>query len=370
MIKDKPYRLMISGGGTGGHIFPAIAIANAFKERYPKSEILFIGAKGRMEMTRVPEAGYEIIGLWISGIQRSLSLSNLLFPIKLLWSYIKADNIIKTFKPDVVIGTGGFASGPTMMVATRRKIPTLIQEQNSYAGLTNKKLGNKVDKICVAYDGMDKYFPKKKIILTGNPVRQDLNTFNQIMREKAYAQFAFSSSEKTLLVLGGSLGSRNINESIIAHIDKLIDAQVQVIWQTGKLYFEEMKKRLQGKDLRRIRMHEFLTRMNLSYAAADLVISRAGAISISELCIVKKPVIFVPSSNVAEDHQAKNAEALEKKSAAIIIQDKDAKENLVKDALALLYDEQKLKTMADNIGALARPDATKHIVDEIEKLIK
>ncbi len=362
--------MIISGGGTGGHIFPAIAIANAFRDRYPDSRILFVGAKGRMEMNRVPEAGYEIIGLWISGIQRSLSIDNLLFPVKLLTSYISAYRIIKKFKPQVVVGTGGFASGPLMLAATKKKIPSLIQEQNSYAGLTNRKLASKVNKICVAYEGMDDYFPKEKIVLTGNPVRKDLFEQHQDSREKALAQFAFNTSEKTLLILGGSLGARTINESVIAHLDKLIDAGVQVIWQTGRLYFEEMKRRVNGKDLRKIRMYDFLALMNHAYASADLVISRAGALSISELCMVGKPVIFVPSPNVAEDHQTKNAKAIADKSAAIIIPDNEAKNKLVMEALTLLYDEGKLKKMSENIKALAKPNATEELVDEIEKLIR
>lgn len=369
MTTSKPYRLIISGGGTGGHIFPAIAIANKFKSRHPESKILFVGAKGRMEMARVPEAGYEIIGLWISGLQRSLSLSNLLFPFKLLFSYLKAFSILKSFKPDAVIGTGGFASGPLMLAAGKLRIPALIQEQNSYAGLTNKKLAKNVNKICVAYEGMEKYFPAEKIVLTGNPIRKDLfNDLSQI-KEKACVQFAFDTNIRTILVLGGSLGARTINESVVNHIDKLIDAGVQIIWQTGKLYFDEMNRRVAGKDLRKIRIYDFLTKMDYAYAVADLVISRAGALSISELCLVGKPVVFVPSPNVADDHQTKNAEAIAAKQAAKIIADEDAVDNLIIEALALVFEEHKLIKMSENIKALARPDATERIVDEIEKLV-
>jgi UDP-N-acetylglucosamine--N-acetylmuramyl-(pentapeptide) pyrophosphoryl-undecaprenol N-acetylglucosamine transferase len=369
LTTEKPYRLIISGGGTGGHIFPAIAIANAFTERFPTAEILFVGAKGRMEMQRVPAAGYKIIGLWISGIQRSLSLANLLFPLKLFISYVVAYRIVRKFKPHVVIGTGGFASGPLMLAANKQKVPSLIQEQNSYAGLTNKKLARNTSKICVAYEGMENYFPESKIVLTGNPVRKDLIENQLHNKEQALVQFAFDNSYKTLLILGGSLGARMINESIMAHIDKLIDAKVQVIWQTGKLYHAEMQERTKNLDLRKIRIYDFLDKINYAYAAADLVISRAGALSISELCVVAKPVIFVPSPNVAEDHQTKNAKAMADKSAAIVIPDNEAKEKLVIEALILLYQDSKLKKMSENIHAMARPDATEKIVDEVIKLI-
>ncbi|HMQ01317.1 MAG TPA: undecaprenyldiphospho-muramoylpentapeptide beta-N-acetylglucosaminyltransferase [Cyclobacteriaceae bacterium] len=310
-----------------------------------------------------------MIGLWISGLQRSLSLSNLLFPFKLLFSYLKAFSILKSFKPDAVIGTGGFASGPLMLAAGKLRIPALIQEQNSYAGLTNKKLAKNVNKICVAYEGMEKYFPAEKIVLTGNPIRKDLfNDLSQI-KEKACVQFAFDTNIRTILVLGGSLGARTINESVVNHIDKLIDAGVQIIWQTGKLYFDEMNRRVAGKDLRKIRIYDFLTKMDYAYAVADLVISRAGALSISELCLVGKPVVFVPSPNVADDHQTKNAEAIAAKQAAKIIADEDAVDNLIIEALALVFEEHKLIKMSENIKALARPDATERIVDEIEKLV-
>ena len=368
MNTTKRYRLIISGGGTGGHIFPALAIANEFRERHPKAEILFVGAQGKMEMTKVPEAGYEIIGLWISGIQRKLTLSNLSFPFKLISSYIKAGSIVKKFKPDAVIGTGGYASGPIMLAAVKNRIPSLIQEQNSYAGLTNKQLGDKVTKVCVAYAGMESYFPAPKIVFTGNPVRKDINQVDE-KREKALNHFALSPNERTLLIIGGSLGARTINESILAGIDKLIDARVQVIWQTGKIYFEDIKKQLENKDIRRVRVFDFLKQMDLAYAAADVVIARAGALSISELCLTKKPSILVPSPNVAEDHQTKNAMALVSENAAVLVKDAQAKETLVSEALKLIYDESRCERLSGQIAKLAKPNATNDIVDEIEKMI-
>jgi len=319
-------------------------------------------------MTKIPEAGYKIIGLWISGIQRKLTLSNLSFPFKLISSYIKAGSIVKEFKPDAVIGTGGYASGPIMLAATRNKIPSLIQEQNSYAGLTNKQLGDKVTRVCVAYAGMESYFPASKIVFTGNPVRKDINQIEE-KRERALSHFALSSNERTLLIIGGSLGARTINESILAGIDKLIDARVQVIWQTGKIYFEDIKRQLENKDLRRVRVFDFLKQMDLAYAAADVVIARAGALSISELCLAKKPSILVPSPNVAEDHQTKNAMALVSENAAALVKDVQAKEILVSEALKLVYDEGRCERLSGQIAKLAKPNATSEIVDEIEKMI-
>lgn len=368
MNTEKPYRLIISGGGTGGHIFPALAIANEFRSRHANAEILFVGAQGKMEMVRVPEAGYKIIGLWISGLQRKLTLSNLSFPFKLISSYLKAGDIVKKFKPHAVIGTGGYASGPIMLAATKNKIPSLIQEQNSYAGLTNKQLGEKVQSVCVAYTGMEKYFPAKKVLFTGNPIRKDILHLES-KRDKALSHFAFTSNERTLLILGGSLGARTINESMLASIDKLIDAHVQVIWQTGKLYFEGVKTQIEGKDLRRIRVVDFLKQMDLAYAVSDVVISRAGALAISELCIAKRPCILVPSPNVAEDHQTKNAMALVNESAALMVKDVEAKDSLVSESLKLIYDEQLCDKLRMNIGKWAKPNATEEIVDEIEKLI-
>jgi len=367
--KKRPYRLIISGGGTGGHIFPAIAIANGFKERHPDADILFVGAKGRMEMSRVPEAGYKIIGLWISGLQRKLTLSNLLLPVKLMVSYLRAMVIVRRFKPDAVVGTGGYASGPMMIAATRSKIPTVIQEQNSFAGLANKQVADKVNKVCVAYDGMEKYFPAPKIVVTGNPVRKDILGV-QGKEQQGRVHFGFETSHRTLLIIGGSLGSRTINESVLGGIDKLIDAGVQVIWQTGKAYHEVINGALGKFDRRKIRLFDFLKEMDLAYAAADVVISRSGALAVSELCIAGKPCILVPSPNVAEDHQTKNAMALVEKDAAVIVSDKDARSKLVDEALKLLFDEHRAKKLSSNIALLARPQATEDIVKEIERLIE
>jgi UDP-N-acetylglucosamine--N-acetylmuramyl-(pentapeptide) pyrophosphoryl-undecaprenol N-acetylglucosamine transferase len=368
MSGSLPYKLIISGGGTGGHIFPAVAIANEFMERYPDAQILFVGAKDRMEMTRVPEAGYKIIGLWISGLQRKLTWSNLLFPVKLLVSYWKAMRIVKQYSPHAVIGTGGYASGPIMMAATRYKIPSIIQEQNSFAGLANKQVANKVSKVCVAYEGMEKYFPKEKIVITGNPVRKDMLTIG-IKRDRALTHFGFDGHIKTLLIVGGSLGAKSINESVIKGMDKLVEAKIQIIWQTGKGYFSTYKSQLEKYDLRRIRVQDFVKEMDLAYAAADVIISRSGALAVSEICIARKPVILVPSPNVAEDHQTKNAKALVDKGAALMVLDRDAAEKLVDEALNLLFDKLGAARLVENIGKLARPAATSAIVDEIEKLI-
>jgi UDP-N-acetylglucosamine--N-acetylmuramyl-(pentapeptide) pyrophosphoryl-undecaprenol N-acetylglucosamine transferase len=368
MNSSQSYRLIVSGGGTGGHIFPAVAIANEFRSRYPNSEILFVGAEGRMEMTRVPEAGYKIIGLWISGLQRKLTLSNLLFPIKLIVSYFRARQIVNQFKPHVVVGTGGYASGPIMMAATRKGIPTVIQEQNSFAGLANKQVADKASRVCVAYEGMEKYFPAKKIVITGNPVRKDILTIDA-KRDQALTHFAFSPQVKTLLIIGGSLGARTINESILHGMEKLLEAKIQVIWQTGKGYYESYKTQLTKFDLRKIRVQDFVREMDLAYAAADVVISRSGALSVSEICIAKKPVILVPSPNVAEDHQTKNAKALAEKDAAILVPDKDAASLLVDAALSLIFDGSRTAKLSENIAKLAKPRATSDIVNEIEKLL-
>ena len=363
-----PYRLIISGGGTGGHVFPAIAIANAFHERHPDADILFVGAQGKMEMIRVPEAGYKIIGLWISGLSRKLSLSLLTFPFKLISSYSRARSIVKDFKPHVTIGTGGYASGPMMMAAVRFNIPTILQEQNSYAGLTNKRLAHKVRRICVAYPGMEKYFPKDKVLITGNPVRKDIINLES-KRDKALNHFGFTSNGRTLLVLGGSGGARTINESMLAGIDKLIDSNVQLIWQTGKVYYESVKAQISNKDLRQVRLYDFMKEMDLAYAAANVVVSRAGALSISELCLAKKPCVLVPSPNVAEDHQTKNAMSLVREKAAIIISDQEAKEKLVEEAIKLLHDEKRCLELSGNIERFGKPQATEDIVNEIEKLL-
>jgi UDP-N-acetylglucosamine--N-acetylmuramyl-(pentapeptide) pyrophosphoryl-undecaprenol N-acetylglucosamine transferase len=360
---------MISGGGTGGHVFPAIAIANAFRERHASAEILFVGAEGRMEMTKVPEAGYKIVGLWISGLQRRLTLSNLLFPVKLLTSVIKARRLIRTFKPDVVIGTGGYASGPVMMAAAQLRVPALIQEQNSYAGLTNKQLAANARRICVAYPGMEKFFPKDKLVFTGNPVRKDIRDLEAV-RPEAMKSYGFESTRKTLLILGGSLGARTINESVLAGLDKLIAAQVQVIWQTGKSYFQSVKDQVTDKDLQRIRISDFVMQMDRAYASADVVISRAGALSISELCVAGRPSILVPSPNVVADHQTKNANALVEQEAAVLIRDDNARETLIAEAISLLNDEPRRRKLSVNISKMARPDAANQIAEEIEKLIR
>lgn len=319
-------------------------------------------------MTRVPEAGYKIIGLWISGLQRTLTVSNLLFPVKVLVSFIRATFIMKRFKPHAVIGTGGYASGPIMLAATRFGIASVAQEQNSFAGMVNKQVGSKVSKVCVAYEGMEKYFPKNKIVLTGNPVRKDILVI-QSKRERALLQFGFDANRKTLLIIGGSLGARTINESILTGIDKLIDAQVQVLWQTGKGYYQGITTQLAGKELKKVKVLDFLTEMDFAYAAADVVISRSGALSVSELCIAGKPCILVPSPNVAEDHQTKNAMALVEKKAACLVSDKDARAKLVDEAMKLLFDEPRANALSENISKLARPNATRDIVNEIEKLI-
>lgn len=356
--------IILSGGGTGGHIYPAIAIANELKLRYPEANFLFVGAKDKMEMEKIPEAGYAIKGLWISGIQRQFIFKNLSFPFKLVSSLSKAYSIIKEFKPDIVIGTGGFASGPTLFVASNRKIKTLIQEQNSYPGITNKLLAKRVNKICVAYDGLERFFPLNKIVKTGNPVRQDLLEIAG-NGEEAKKFFNLNSDKKTLLILGGSLGARAINNLIEKYIDWLVSKNLQVIWQTGKLYYEEFKKydRLEG-----VQTHAFLNRMDLTYAAADFIISRAGAGSISELCIVGKPVIFIPSPNVAEDHQTKNALAVVNSNAALMLKESEL-DMFQSNVVALLENEELQQTLGKNIKKLALPNATKDIVEEIVKLI-
>lgn len=356
--------ILISGGGTGGHIYPAISIANEIKERYPNAKFLFVGAEDRMEMEKVPEAGYEIIGLKISGIQRSLTLKNLSFPFKLIGSILKARKIVKKFKPIIAIGTGGYASGPTLFVASRKGVPALIQEQNSYPGITNKLLAKKVDKICVAYDNLERFFPKDKILKTGNPVRQDLLKISSL-RSEALAFFKLEKSKKTLLVLGGSLGARAMNKLIESNIEWLIKSDVQIIWQTGKLYIEDYK---QHDELDQVQTHAFLKRMDLAYAAADIIISRAGASSISELCIVGKPTIFIPSPNVAEDHQTKNALAVVENDGAILLEEKNVA--LFQTVMSeLINDEAKQKLLSNNINKMALPNATKTIVDEVEKII-
>ena len=361
----KPYKFILSGGGTGGHIYPAIAIANELKIRFPDAEFLFVGAKDKMEMQKVPQAGYAIKGLWIAGLQRQINFKNAMFPFKLLDSLLKSKRIIKDFKPDVVIGTGGFASGPLLQVANSTGVPTVVQEQNSYPGITNKLLSKKAGIICVAYENLERFFPKEKIILTGNPVRQDLIDIDS-KREEALTFFKLDSSKKTLLVLGGSLGSRRINQLIEKELETIKSNNVQVIWQCGKLYFEEYKK-YSGAN---VQVVAFIEKMDFVYAAADIIISRAGASSVSELCIVGKPVIFIPSPNVAEDHQTKNANAIVQKQGALLLKEAslDAEFSSVFDTL--LKDEYQQQQLGQNIKRLALPQATSKIVDEIVKLIK
>ncbi|WP_435134284.1 undecaprenyldiphospho-muramoylpentapeptide beta-N-acetylglucosaminyltransferase [Formosa sp. A9] len=363
---SKNYRIILSGGGTGGHIYPAIAIANELKQRYPDAEFLFVGAKDRMEMEKVPQAGFDIEGLWISGIQRELTLKNLMFPFKLINSLYNASRIIKQFKPDVVIGTGGFASGPLLRMAASKRIPALIQEQNSFPGITNKMLGSKVQKICVAYDGLERFFPKEKIIKTGNPIRQSLLTVHT-KKEEAKAFFKLVPDKKTLLVIGGSLGARRINELIEKELDYLQMQNIQVIWQCGKLYYKTYKIYSNTKN---VQVHEYINNMDLAYAAADFIISRAGASSVSELCIVGKPVIFIPSPNVAEDHQTKNAMAIVNQHAAVLIQEADLDVDFENKFSQLMASKEKQDELSKNIKALALVNATKDIADEVEKLLR
>jgi UDP-N-acetylglucosamine--N-acetylmuramyl-(pentapeptide) pyrophosphoryl-undecaprenol N-acetylglucosamine transferase len=358
-------KFILSGGGTGGHIYPAIAIANELKNRYPDAEFLFVGAKDKMEMQKVPQAGYAIKGLWIAGLQRKLTLQNALFPFKLISSLWESRKILKNFKPDVVIGTGGFASGPLLKVANSMNIPTVIQEQNSYPGITNKLLSKKAATICVAYENLERFFPKEKMILTGNPVRQDLIDVTT-KREEAIAYFKLNPSLKTILVLGGSLGARRINQLIEKELNHLLAQQVQIIWQCGKLYLDDYSK----YNSAQVQVVAFIERMDLVYAAADFVISRAGASSVSELSIVGKPVIFIPSPNVAEDHQTKNAQAIVDKKGAIMIKESALEEEFSIVIEALLMDKGKQQLLGDNIKKLALPQATAQIVDAIEKLIK
>ncbi|MBI5218569.1 MAG: undecaprenyldiphospho-muramoylpentapeptide beta-N-acetylglucosaminyltransferase [Bacteroidia bacterium] len=366
--KQQHRKIIISGGGTGGHIFPAISIANALMKKDSNTDILFVGAIGKMEMEKVPAAGYKIIGLPVSGFHRRFTLTNLSFFFKLIISILKAGKIVKSFKPDAVVGVGGFASGPLLYVASRKKIPCLIQEQNSYPGVTNKILAGRVDKICVAYDGMEKYFPEKKIIKTGNPVRQDMN--KPINKEEAYNFFQLAGNRKILLVVGGSLGAKTINESICNNLDILIRHKIQVIWQTGKTFFEQAKNEVSQYATQDIKVFEFITRMDFAYSVADVVISRAGASTISELCLVHKPSIFVPSPNVAEDHQTKNAMALIKNNAALMVTDSEAREKLVEEAIGLLHDDFRKNVYIQNIAKMGIKNSADNIAEEIIKLIE
>ncbi len=362
----KKYKFILSGGGTGGHIYPAVAIANELKLRFPDCEILFVGAQDKMEMQKVPQAGYTIEGLWIAGIQRKITLQNMMFPLKLVSSLWKSRKIIKKFKPDAVIGTGGFASGPLLQVANSNNIPTVIQEQNSYPGITNKILSKKANAICVAYENLERFFPKDKIVFTGNPVRQDLLDSDSKTQE-GITHFKLDDNKRTLLILGGSLGARRVNQLIEKELDFILASDIQVFWQCGKLYFEEYKK---YNDKENVQVVAFIDRMDLIYAAADFVISRAGASSVSELCLVGKPTIFIPSPNVAEDHQTKNAKAIVDKKGAILLKESELDDKFETTFSELISNESHQKELSQNIKKLAKPNATKDIVEQIIKLIQ
>lgn len=365
---DEELRVIISGGGTGGHIFPAISIANAIKKKRPDAKILFVGAKGRMEMQRVPAAGYEIKGLPICGFDRKNMLKNIIVLYRIWKSQLIAKNIIRKFKPMAAVGVGGYASGPTLNKCAAMGIPCLIQEQNSYAGVTNKLLAKKATKICVAYEGMERFFPADKIIMTGNPVRQTLLE-NTTSKEDAIKSFGLDPAKKTILIVGGSLGARTVNESVMQHLDMIETSGVQFIWQTGKYYHDEIKERLKShKELPMLKVTDFISDMGTAYTAADLVISRAGASSISEFCLIGKPVILVPSPNVAEDHQTKNVMALVNKDAALYVKDAEAADIAIKQAIETVTNDDKLKSLSNNIKKLALPDSADIIADEVIKM--
>lgn len=367
--KSKSPRLIVSGGGTGGHIFPAIAIADAFKRRHPDAEILFVGAKGRMEMERVPKAGYPIEGLWISGFKRELSLDNLSFPLKLISSLCKARRILKRFKPDAVVGVGGFASGPIMRKATAMGIPVVIQEQNSFPGVTNKIVAPKAAKICVAYGNMDRWFPKDKIVMTGNPLRNNVVATDG-KRDEGARFFGLDPQKPIILLVGGSQGALGINKGISAQLNKFKDVDYQLVWQTGKLYIEQAEKEIEALGIAaRVKPTVFIDRMDLAYACADVVISRAGAISISELSLVEKAVVFVPLPTAAEDHQTKNAQSLADEDAAIVVKNSETEEKLIPIVFDLIKDNEKICKMQKNIAKFAKPNAAEDIVDEIDKVL-
>jgi UDP-N-acetylglucosamine--N-acetylmuramyl-(pentapeptide) pyrophosphoryl-undecaprenol N-acetylglucosamine transferase len=372
-MQHHKYKILISGGGTGGHIFPAIAIADALKKLSPGCDILFVGAKGKMEMEKVPQAGYPIEGLWISGLQRSLNLKNLLFPFKLIFSMMKASAIIRKFSPDVVVGVGGYASGPTLKMAARRKIPVVIQEQNSFPGITNKWLAKEANRICVAYDGLDRWFPAGKIIKTGNPVRENVVDIAG-KKQKALRYFGLSDDKPVVLVVGGSQGARSINESIALHLRDLEKAGLQLIWQTGKLFTDQAQKEINNQisENRRndFKVNQFINRMDYAYSVADMVVSRAGAIAISELSAVGKACILIPLPTAAEDHQSKNAGALAEKQAAVFLTDSSARGHLGNMIIELINNEEKRKSLERNIRAFAVRDSAKRIAEEILSLIK
>lgn len=362
---EEELRIIISGGGTGGHIFPAVSIANALKAKRPDAHILFVGALGRMEMQRVPAAGYDIVGLPVCGFDRKHLWRNIAVLWKLAKSQLKARRIIKEFRPQVAVGVGGYASGPTLKVAGMMGIPTLIQEQNTYAGVTNKLLAQKAEKICVAYEGMERFFPAGKIIMTGNPVRQDLLD-RQTDRSEAVRSFGLDPEKKTILIIGGSLGARTINQCVLSHLDLIRSSGVQFIWQTGKIYIDDARRRVaEAGELPMLHVTDFISRMDLAYSAADLVISRAGAGSISEFCLLRKPVVLVPSPNVAEDHQTKNALALVDKGAALYVKDSEAQEKMLATAIDAVNDAPRLRTLSENIAKLAFYNSADRIADEV-----
>ncbi len=368
MNQVKKYRVIIGGGGTGGHVFPAISIANALRESDDDVQILFVGALGKLEMEKVPEAGYEIKGLPIAGFQRRITWKNVTFFFKLMKSMAIARKIIKSFKPDIVVGVGGYASGPILKAAGRKGIPTVIQEQNSYAGVTNKLLAGKAAKICVAYEGMEKYFPAEKIIMTGNPIRQNLLLSSE-MKMKSYGHFQLDPEKMVILLIGGSLGARTLNESILSGIEKIKESGVQLLWQSGSYYFTEAEKALKESGAKNIKLVPFIKEMNMAFQIADLIISRAGAGTISELCVIGKPVILVPSPNVAEDHQTSNAKSLTDLQAAVFMADKEVEEKLVETALSLVKNELRKKNLASHIARLAINDSAERIINEVKKLV-
>ncbi len=368
-------RVIISGGGTGGHIFPAVSIAKKLKEVNPETEILFVGAEGKMEMEKVPREGFRIVGLPIVGLQRQLNLKNIIndvqVPFRFVGSIAKARKIIKEFKPQIAVGVGGYASAPLLMAATRMKIPALIQEQNGFAGLTNKMLGDKVQSICVAYEGMERFFPADKIIMSGNPIRPEMHPYGAAEREEGLKMYGFDPSKKHILIVGGSLGSGTLNKAMKAWIEAGCPGGegVEVLWQCGKYYKSGIDAFMQGRDLPGIQYSDFISRMDLAYAMADVIISRSGASSVSEICATAKAAVFVPSPNVAEDHQTHNAMALVRKDAALIVKDADAAKDLMNTALALVRDPERIAVLERNALAMALPDAAKTIVDEIYRIL-
>jgi UDP-N-acetylglucosamine--N-acetylmuramyl-(pentapeptide) pyrophosphoryl-undecaprenol N-acetylglucosamine transferase len=371
MEQQRDIRIIITGGGTGGHVFPAIAIADALKARLAKVDFLFVGARDRLEMEKVPEAGYRITGLPVMGFIRKVSLRNVLVVFRLLQSLRQSAKIIREFAPDVVVGVGGYASGPVLRVATRKGIPTLIQEQNSYAGITNRIMARKAGRICVAYNDMEKYFPAGKLVLTGNPVRKEIQSLSsQDRRDEATAYFGLDRSRKVILILGGSLGARTINNSVMSKLDLLVQQEIQLLWQCGRGYYKTLTGFLESAGTMGIQLLDFISRMDLAYAAADLIISRAGAITVSELCHVGKPVILVPSPNVAEDHQTMNALALVRQNAAVLIPDQEAEDAMIPAALEILGGQAKATGLSENIRALAVKDSAGKIAEEVIGLIR